>query len=173
MTQPGRRTLAGAAGLVAILLALPAAAATQGSLGAASRGSITISVSLRVPVTVSGLSDFALDGAAPAQDVCFKGAARSYTIAATGSGPGGALTLSNGDERIPYRVEWLVRGEGYSPVAFSADAPAPLAAVANPAECGSATGSGRLRIAFDPAAAERIKAGAPYTGALMLTLVPE
>jgi hypothetical protein len=156
---------AAGASLAALLLTVPAGAATQGSLGAASRGSIMISVSLRAPARVAGLSDLVLDRAAPAQEFCFGNAARGYTVIASGGGPDGILALSNGEERLAYRVEWLTRtGEG------PAAAPS-LAAPIDKADC--APGSGRLSVALDPAAAERLRTGAPYTGALILTLVPE
>jgi len=171
MGQPWRRSTSGAAALAALLLACPATAASQGALGAASRGSVVITVSLRAPARIVGLSDFALDGAA--QHVCLRGAAHSYAVAASGSGPDGALSLSNGAEQIPYRVEWLSRGGESSGVALSGEAPATIRAVADPAECGRAPGSGELSIALDAAAAERMGTGAPYAGTLLLTLAPE
>lgn len=176
MGKPWRRSMSGAAGPVALLLACPASAASQGSLGAASSGSIAITVSLRAPARIAGLSDFELDpqaSAATAQDVCLKGASHAYTVAASGSGPGGAFRLSNGDAGIAYRVEWLSPA-GQDPVGtLSADMPATIQAVADPADCGRAPGSGQLRIALEPAASESLRAGAPYTGSLILTLAPE
>jgi hypothetical protein len=176
MDQPWRRSMPGAAGLAVLLLAGPASAASQGSLAAASSGSIAITVSLRAPARIAGLSDFELEGAAAAgavQDVCLKGASHTYTVAASGSGPGGAFRLSNGDASIAYRVEWLSPA-GEEPIgALSSDAPATIRAVADPAHCGRAPGSGQLRIALDPLASESLQAGAPYTGALILTLAPE
>jgi hypothetical protein len=171
MGQAWRRSTSGAAALAAFLLATPATAASQGALGAASRGSVTITVSLRAPARIAGLSDFALDAAA--QDICFRGAAHGYAVSASGSGPDGALSLSNGAERIGYRVHWTSSsGEG-SGVSLSGGAPAKIRAVADPADCGRAPGAGRLGIAFDPADAERLRAGAPYSGTLLLTLAPE
>jgi hypothetical protein len=166
MTKRGHRIPAvTGASLAALLLAGPAGAASQGGLGSASRGTITISVSLRAPARVAGVSDLALDRAAPAQELCFAGAARGYTVAASGGSPDGTLTLANGDERLAYRVEWLAAADE-APSA----APPPSTAV-RPANC--APGSGRLAIAFEPAAAERLRAGGAYTGALLLTLAPE
>jgi len=176
MCQPWRQSMSGAAGCAALLLTFPASAASQGSLGAPSSGSIAITVSLRAPARIAGLSDFEFDGAASAataQDVCLKGASHSYTVAASGSGPGGAFRLSNGDASLTYRVEWLSPA-GQDPVgALSADMPATIRAVADPADCGRAPGSGQLRIALEPAASESLRAGAPYTGSLILTLAPE
>jgi hypothetical protein len=173
MAQSWRRSISGAAGLAAVLLAGPAAAASQGSLGGASHGSITITASIAAPARAAGLSDFALDsaGAASAQDICFKGAPHTYTVAATGSGPDGALSLSNGDRSIAYRVEWQPR-EGPAG-ALSDEAPITIEAVADPADCGSAQGAGQLTIALESADAAHLDAGAPYAGTLNLTLAPE
>lgn len=176
MGQPWR-SMSSAAGFAAFLFACPASAASQGSLGATSRGSIAITVSIATPARIVGLADFELDGTASAatatQDVCFRGASHAYTVAASGSGPGGALSLSNDDQSIAYRVEWLPQAGSIPAAALSGDAPVTIRAVADPADCGHAPGSGRLRIALEPADTERIQAGAPYTGSLMLTLAPE
>lgn len=177
MTHTGQRAIAATAGFVAVLLAGPALAATQGAPGPVSRGSIAITVSLRAPPRVAGLSDFALDGASAttsaSQDLCFTGIPHSYTIAASGDGPGGALSLSNGSDSVAYRVEWLPAGDLARTRALSGDVPATVRTVANRADCASAQGRGRLRIALDPAAAARLEAGAAYAGTLNLTLSPE
>lgn len=175
MRQPACRSIAVAVGCAVLTLASPARAASQGSLGGVSRGSITISVSLRTPARATGLADFALTGSATAaaQELCFRGAAHGYTLAASGSGPDGALTLSNGTERIAYRVEWLPRDAGDPVAPLVGQAPVAIRAVADPADCGRAPGAGRLRIALDEGAAARVESGAPYTGTLVLTLAPD
>ena len=163
----------------AALLPTSAGAASQGSLGASSRGSITISASVAAPARISGLSDFALDGAgataahSAAQDVCLKGASHTYTIAASGSGPGGTLSLSNGDESMAYRIEWRSRAPVEVADELSAEAPLVLEAVADPAECERAPGSGQIRIALEPADSAKLLGTAPYSGTLMLTLAPD
>src|SRR5690606_32834948 len=81
--------------LVLFALAEPVSAASQGALGASSRGSVTITVSVRAPARIAGLGDFRIDGSSSAQNICFRGAAHRYTLAAQGSGPGGPLSLSN------------------------------------------------------------------------------
>lgn len=157
--------------LVLFALAEPVSAASQGALGTSSRGSVTITVSVRAPARIAGLGDFRIDGSSSAQNICFRGAAHRYTLAAQGSGPGGALSLSNGEDEIPYRVEWLSQA-GADRVALAHDAAVGIEAVADAASCGSAPGAGQLRIVLasdDPA---RLN-GAPYAGALLLTLAPE
>jgi hypothetical protein len=53
------------------------------------------------------------------------------------------------------------------------DGPVLLRSVADPAHCAAAAGVGRLSIALDSVATERLQGEAPYSGALMLTLAPE
>ena len=131
------RSISAALACLALVPASAASAATQGSLGAASRGSLTITLTIRAPTRVSGVSDVSLDGAVTAgRAVCLSGMPHSYTVAASGTGPGGALTLSNGTASVPYRVEWLA-GSGAETVAAPA-APVTLRAVADPAECARA-----------------------------------
>lgn len=175
--QMGRslpRFICVALGFLALVPGAPAFAATQGSLGAPSRGSLTITLTIRAPTRVSGVSDVALDGAgtaaATARAVCLSGVPHSYTVATSGTGPGGALTLSNGTASVPYRVEWLARGAA-GPVEAST-APVTIRAVADPADCALAP-AGRFRIAFDSADTASLQGGAPYGGGLLLTLAPE
>jgi hypothetical protein len=177
MSQAWPRSICGVVGLVALVPAAAASAASQGSLGAPSRGSLTISITIRAPTRVSGLSDLAFDGAGAtagtAREVCLSGVPHSYTVAARGTGPGGALALSNGDANVPYRVEWLARDGSGRADALSGDAPVTIRAVADPADCARGSGAGRLRIALDSSDSARLQAGAPYAGALLLMLAPE
>ena len=168
------QAIAGMLILVALAPAGPVFAAAQGSLGATSRGSIMISITIRAPNRVSGLSDIAFDGASAmaTRTVCLSGEVHTYTVAASGSGPAGALTLSNGVDSIDYRVEWQP-GAGRPADLPAGDAPVLLRSVADPAHCAVAAGVGRLSIALDSVAAERLRGEAPYAGALMLTLAPE
>ena len=94
--------LAGIAG--SLLLGSPALAATQGSFGATSTGSLSIDASVPGRVRISGLSDVSFTNADPsvnatdAQDVCVwsNTSTRAYNITATGSGAPGAFTLASG-----------------------------------------------------------------------------
>jgi hypothetical protein len=172
-------SLAHAAALAAVVMSGPADAASQGSLGPGSQGTITISVSVAAPARIAGLLDFALDAdqttgsAALARTLCLQGAARAYAVAASGSGPDGTLSLSNGGESVAYRVEW-VPGTGDGPAqSLGGDTPVTLQALADAAECASSNGSGQLRIALDSADAQKIETGTPYTGSMVLMLAPE
>ena len=79
-----------------------AEAATQGSLGATSSGSIAISLSVAGRVQISGLSDVAFVAVSPdaaalsAQNVCVwsNTSTKGYTVTATGDGTANAFTLA-------------------------------------------------------------------------------
>ena len=91
-----------------------AEAATQGALGATTRGSIAISVSLAPSVQVSSVSDVTPGDVQPAstatvaQSVCVwsNTPAKGYSIAASGSGPANSFILANGSMAAPYSVAW-------------------------------------------------------------------
>lgn len=96
-------------------------AATQGTLGATSTGSITIQVTkpayarisnlvdLTVPSWSTGSGDITLTS-----DVCVYSTrpAGGYTIRATGSGANGAFSLANGSNILPYNIVWNSGGVG-------------------------------------------------------------
>lgn len=179
MGQPSRRRMIGAFGLVAFMLACPTSAASQGSMGATSSASIRISVSVSAPAIISGLSDVEFDGTSTSvetrvsQDLCFRGATGAYEVAASGSGPGGALSLSNGSESIAYRAELLTWPEMGSVEPRPAGWPVTIQAVASRSDCGRPQGAGQLRISIEPADAETMQVGSPYTGLLVLMLAPQ
>ncbi|RYF44592.1 MAG: hypothetical protein EOO38_17590, partial [Cytophagaceae bacterium] len=93
----------------------PAHAATQGSIGATSTGTVTINATINALVQISDLNDLTfsgLTGSATAQqtdNVCVwsNTSSKSYTIKATGNGTTNAFTLANGtNAAIPYSVAW-------------------------------------------------------------------
>jgi hypothetical protein len=178
MCYSWRRSISGTFGLVALALTCPASAASQGSIGSTSSGAIRISVSIPAPARVSGLSDVAFDAAVTGdttvvtQNLCIKGASRSYTVAASGSGPGGTLSLSNGDKSIAYRVGWFPQG-GMGSEAHSSQLPVAVQPTPRPADCAREQGSGQLRIEIGSADSAGIPANGPYTGSLVLMFSPE
>lgn len=97
-------------------LSVPAAAvaASQGTLGATSTGSVDISATVPGRVQISGLSDVAFGtvdpstAASDAQNVCVwsNTSGRGYSLTATGSGAANAFTLSDGTNDLAYAVEW-------------------------------------------------------------------
>lgn len=107
--------------MVGVLSSSTAYAATQGTLGATSTGSITISVTKPQRVKISNLNDLTLaswidgDGAVTlTDDVCVYSTRPSgaYTIKATGSGTSSAFTIASGLLTIPYTVTWNSGGVG-------------------------------------------------------------
>jgi hypothetical protein len=87
-------------------------AATQGTLGATSQGSIDITLTIAPLVQISALDDIALGtytgGANMTGDdtLCVYSNTGGYQITATGNGPGSAFELLGGSANIPYTVEW-------------------------------------------------------------------
>jgi spore coat protein U-like protein len=102
--------------IAALLTAAPAAASTNGTLGATSQGSIQISVSVQNRAQITGLSDVTFGSVDPAneatsaQSVCVWSNTRThaYSITASGSGVGNAFSLSNpeGTATATYAVAW-------------------------------------------------------------------
>jgi hypothetical protein len=164
-------------GAVALVALLPtgSSSAAQGPAGMIASGSLTIRMTIRAPTRVTGIADIAFDDAdaAAPHDMCLSGAVHTYTVAASGSGPDGALTVSSGDESIAYHLEWRSRTGATADEALSGDAPVTIKAVANPADCVRALESRQLSIVLDSADSEKLKAGTPYSGALTLMLAPE
>ncbi len=92
-----------------------ALASTQGTLGATSTGTITITVSVPSRVQITALNDVTFANVDPtvtatnAQSNCVwsNTATKGYTITATGGGTGGAFTLRSGAlTPVTYSVQW-------------------------------------------------------------------
>ena len=87
-------------------------AATQGTLGATSQGTLDITLTINNLVQISALDDIALGaytGVANmtgVDDLCVYSNNGGYDITATGDGAGGAFELTGGSANIPYTVAW-------------------------------------------------------------------
>jgi hypothetical protein len=159
-----------------------AQAARQGSLGSKSSGTISISVSVAAQARVSGARDveFTEDDSEGVQirsrDICMSSnsLARSFRVAAIGSGPEGALELSSGSDTLAYSVQWSLP-ENPNPASLPAtDAPSGnIDTSPSQLECRSGTGLARMTVALDDPRPRSVKAHAPYTGTLTLLLSPE
>lgn len=104
---------------VLALTASPSFAATQGTLGATSTGSINISITKSVQAQISDLSDLTLanwsigDGAVVLySNACIYSSTGNYKVTATGSGLANLFTISSGLNLIPYTVTWNAGGAG-------------------------------------------------------------
>lgn len=161
----------------------PAAAATQGSLGSTSTGSVTITASVPNRARISGLSDVSFlnhdpaSAAASAQNVCVwsNTATKAYTITASGSGAANAFTLAAGASTVPYTVEWASSTGQTSGTVLNTGTPsASLTSTATHQSCTSGpSASASLIVRMASAALGSMDAGSSYTGTLTLLITPQ
>lgn len=169
--------------IVAMLLQGSALAATQGSLGATSTGSISIGVSVPSLVQISGLTDVSFANqdptvpAADAQNVCVwsNGSTKGYNVTATGSGTGSAFTLANGALTVPYSVEWSgTAGQSSGTALTSGSALRGLTSTATDATCASGpSDTASLIVKIATPDLQSMQASTNYTGTLTLVVAPE
>ncbi|WP_445191564.1 hypothetical protein ACT009_13415 [Sphingomonas sp. Tas61C01] len=177
-----RAAIAGSA-LSLIASGTPAAAATQGTLGATSTGSLTITVSVANRAQITGLTDVAFTNIDPstaataAQSNCVwsNTATKGYSITATGSGTSGAFTLANGALSVPYSVQWSASSGQSSGTALSAgSALAGLTSTAvNPTCSTSPTTSSSLIVSIAAPNLQNMQSATSYTGSLTLLVTPQ
>lgn len=170
--------------LVAAVMVNPgvASAATQGSLGATSTGSIGISATVPGRVQISGLTDVAFGSvdpataAASAQDVCVwsNTSGRNYDITATGSGTSNAFTLSDGTNSLAYSVEWAATSGQSSGTALApATALTGIASTATNPTCSSGPAASASLVVKMSAANLQAAVASSYTGTLTLVVAPQ
>lgn len=168
-------------GLIGLGLTNPAHASQQGSLGATSTGSITITVSTPVRARISGLEDvhFGNERAATtgaSENVCLwsNSPAGLYTIVAHGSGSSGSFELSNGKVAVGYTVAWSPRGNVASDQNLrSGSTVTDLQAAVERSECGVGRGAASLAIAMNSFDLQAARQAGPYVGSLTLIVSPE
>ena len=173
---------------VALFLATAAAgtaqAATDGSLGATSTGTVTINASVAPRVQISKLSDVTFNAVdagtaqSNAQNICVwsNTSGRKYNITATGNGASNAFTLASGG-RAPaaYTVEYANTANATTtaaPTAGTVLAGQSTAATSPTCATGAAT-SATLVVKMSTAVLQTMQAGAAYTGVLTLVVAPE
>ncbi|HEY8593335.1 MAG TPA: hypothetical protein VIL42_10810 [Sphingomicrobium sp.] len=133
---------------------------------------------------ISGLSDFSfgtLDpstAASSAKNVCVwsNTSTRGYNVKATGSGTGGAFTLSNGSSTLAYGVEWAgSTGQTSGTTLTTNTALTGLTSTAGSPTCASApTTTASLIVKFSTAQMQAAAGSATaYTGTLNLVVAPE
>jgi hypothetical protein len=174
-----------AAGVAAsFLLVQPAVAATPGSFGATSTGSLTINASVPGRVRISGISDVTFTNADPtanatnAQSLCVwsNTSTRGYNITATGSGAAGAFTLASGAlPVVPYAVQWAASsGQSSGTSLTAATALAGQTSTAVNSDCSSGPpASASLVVSIGSATLQSMRAGVTYNGTLTLLVAPE
>lgn len=172
-----------AACIAALIAHGTALAATQGSLGTTSTGSISIGASVPNRVQLSGLTDVSFanqDPATPAanaQSVCVwsNTSTKGYNVTASGSGAGSAFTLANGALNVPYSVEWAgSSGQSSGTALTSGSALTGLTSTATNATCSAgASSSASLIVRISSANLQGMQAATTYTGTLTLVVAPE
>jgi hypothetical protein len=165
------------------LVSTGAQAASQGTLGATSSGSVTITASVPNRARITGLTDVAFTNQDPAtaasnaQNVCVwsNTATKAYTITASGSGTASAFTLSNGTTTVPYSVEWASStGQTSGTALTTGTASASLTSTATNQTCASGpTASASLIVGITTANLGTMSAGSSYTGTLTLLVTPQ
>ncbi|HEV2594703.1 MAG TPA: hypothetical protein VGU01_05830 [Sphingomicrobium sp.] len=171
------------AGCAAVLINGAAVAATQGSLGTTSTGSVAIGASVPNRVELSGLSDVSFlnqdpaTAALDAQNVCVwsNTSTKGYNVTASGSGTASAFTLSNGALTVPYSVEWSqTSGQSAGTALATGTALTGLKSIATSANCATgASSSASLIVKLSTANLQTMQAATTYTGTLTLVVAPE
>lgn len=168
---------------LAAIMAGPASAATQGTLGATSTGSISITASVANRAQITGLSDVTFSAVDPGsaasntQSDCVwsNTATKGYSITASGSGTAGAFTLANGALTVAYSVQWAASTGQSSGTALTAGTPlAGMTSTAvNPTCSTSPTTTSSLIVGITAANLQSMTAATSYTGTLTLLVTPQ
>lgn len=104
-------------------------AATDGTLGATSQGSLNITLTIDPLVQISDLDDIDLGtftGTGPmtgSDNVCVYSNNGGFNITATGNGAANAFTLAGSSATIPYSVEWANTSGATSGTSMSTGTP--------------------------------------------------
>lgn len=170
--------------LSSVLPVVSAHAATQGTIGATSTGTVTINATINGLVQISNLSDLTfttLDGTTDAQlteNVCVwsNTSTRSYTIRATGDGASSAFTLaSTGHSPVPYSVAWANSSTATAGTALATTtASAAFTSTAITPLCvAGASPTAKLFVGITGANQSTMVANAAYTGVLTLLVTPQ
>lgn len=164
------------ASTAAALFAGSAFAATQGTIGATSTGSVDINAVIPNLIQISNLNDINLGTWSGSGDMtgndenCVWSTTRGYNLTATGSGAANAFTITDGSNTIAYSVAWDDVDTNDQAVT-SGDALAGQATDALTTNClGGDTANVTVTVAEADAAAA--PAGS-YSGTLTLVVAPE
>ena len=179
-----RAALAALIGASSLLLSPNALAATQGSLGATSTGSVTITASVPNRAQLTALSDVSFSSVDPStaatnsQNVCAwsNTATKGYSITATGSGTGGAFTLASGVlSPVPYSIQWnQTSGQSSGTSLTAGTALGSLVSTATKPTCSSGPSTtASLIVTVAATDLQSMVAATSYTGTLTLLLTPQ
>jgi hypothetical protein len=162
-------------------------AATQGTAGPTSTGSITINASIGSRVSITHLTDMTFDDtdlgpaivsggtASKNEDVCVwsNNSDKGYFVTATGSGTSGAFTIANATNPvIPYGVRWAAStGQTNGTVLTAGTKSAKFISTATVPDCGGGN-SASLIVRIQGTDASNMLASTVYTGTLTLLISP-
>lgn len=165
------------------LVATPASASNQGSLGATSTGNVTITATVANRAQITGLNDVTFSNVDPgttatnSQSNCVwsNTATKGYSITATGSGTSGAFTLANGGLSVPYTVQWNASANQTSGTALTSGTPLAglTTTAANPTCSSSPTTTSSLIVSISSTNLQGMVAATSYTGTLTLLVTPQ
>lgn len=165
-----------------VLVGNPVYAATQGTLGATSTGTVTITASVANRAQITGLTDVTFTNVDPAnaatsaQSDCVwsNTLTKGYSITATGSGASGAFTLANGALSVPYTVQWAASsGQTSGSALTAATALGGLTSTAITPTCSTAPNTTSSLVVTIPAVnLQSMVSSTSYTGTLTLLVTP-
>ena len=166
----------------ALVIPSPSLAATQGSIGSTSTGSVAISTTVPGRVQISGLTDIAFGtvdptvAASSAEDVCVwsNTVGKAYQVTASGSGAASAFTLTDGTNTLAYDVEWADTSGQSSGTALATGAAlaSQVSTATNPSCSAGPAATASLIVKLSAANLQSAVAGA-YTGTLTLVVAPQ
>lgn len=159
----------------------PANAATQGSIGSTSSGSVAITATVPNRALITNLADVTFTNADPSvaatnsQGPCVwsNTSTRNYTVTATGSGTSNAFTIASGSSVIPYSVGWANSAGASSLNSLVAgSASSAVASNATNISCGG-SGNSTLKVTIAASDLQDMIATQTYTGTLTLVVTPQ
>ena len=164
-------------GAATLGLGLGASAAVDGTVGFNSTGSVDISLQVNDEVRISNLSDINLGvfGGADAvgsTDACvYRNGTGAYRITASGSGAGGAFSLTDGTNLVDYSVDY---NDGSGDVNMGSATPliGRTGADGASATCAVTGNNATVTTTVTATNAAALPAGT-YTGTLTLLVAPE
>lgn len=165
-------------------MAIPgtAQAATQGTAGSTSSGSVAISATVPGRVQISGLTDVVFgtvdpaSAASSAENVCVwsNTSGKGYTVTASGNGASNAFTLSDGTNALPYSVEWAASsGQSSGTALVSGSALGGLSSTATNPTCSAGPAATASLVVKMSAANLQAAVASSYTGTLTLLVAPQ
>jgi hypothetical protein len=170
--------------LAACVLATPsgALAASQGTLGATSTGSVAIGATVPGRIQISGLSDVVFGtvdpsiAASSAENVCVwsNTSGRGYAVTAAGNGASNAFTLTNGTATLAYSVEWAGSSGQASGTPLTTGTPLTgLSSTATSPTCAAGPATTASLVVKMTAANLQAAVASTYNGTLTLVVAPQ